>query len=101
METKPEEYLREIRDLEVQNKVLLTELVEYFRHEAKQRKWKMLGRILMIFIPYLLTALLFFLLYSKMVHLLADAKDSISPPSLSEVQESSENILEKLKQFVE
>lgn len=71
-ESKPEQYLREIRDLslqnaqlQIENKALLLELVEKKRSQLHWQHWKTAGNIVIIILPYALSAYMTWLFYVK------------------------------------
>lgn len=96
MESKPEQYLRQIRDLESKNRILLEQLVEYKTHDEKRRKWRIMGRIALVLMPYILTIALAAFFYLKIVQSLDSFQASLSGllPDFSGWQEKGRSLLD-------
>lgn len=71
-ESRPEQYLREIRDLQQanlelqqKNETLLNELVEQKRSQVRWQHFRTAGSIVIMILPYLFSAYLSWLFYVK------------------------------------
>lgn len=96
-ETRPEQYLREIRDLQIKNFELLEELVEQQQSEKKWKHLKMTGNIIIMILPYLLSAYLSWLFYLKIETMINNVynapKNAIE--SVTSIWNTKENIIEE------
>lgn len=88
-ETLTEQYLRQIRDINLHNRQLLHELVEFRKKEQKSHKWKILGRISLVLMPYILTIALGFFFYARIINTLGSFEAALQEffPDFPSVQE--------------
>ncbi len=64
-ETRPEQYLREIRDLQKQNAELLQKLYTIEEHQVSSKRWATVFHILTMLLPYIFSAYLSWVFYEK------------------------------------
>ncbi len=85
IETKPEQYLREIRDLQKQNLEILQRLSEYEDHKSSQHKWGIAFRVIGSLMPYLLSVALVWGFYMKIEDLTNSVQETVKniPTTLS------------------
>lgn len=70
-----QDYLKEIRDLNLENRILLQELVKIKKAEESRRKWRVLMNIFYAILPYFLAVLLAFVFYLKVQQTITDFQD--------------------------
>ena len=76
-ESNPEKYLREIRDLQLQNLEILQKLTEYEDEKISRGRWATGVKILGSLMPYLLSVALVWGFYMKIEDLTNSVQDTV------------------------
>jgi len=76
-ESKPEQYLREIRDLQRKNLEILEKLTEYEDSKISRGRWAIGGKVLATMLPYLLSMALVWGFYMKIEDLTTSVTDTV------------------------
>lgn len=106
-ESRPEQYLREIRDLQQKNAELqeknaqmLQTLVDQKQSELRWQHWGSAGRVLMIILPYALTASLSWWFYTAIQNSLSSFT-SMPKSAIESITSGTKKILEGKETVVE
>ena len=110
-ESNPEKYLREIRDLQLQNLEILKKLTEFEDEKKSVRKWSTGIKVIGSLMPYLLSIALVWSFYTKIEDLTISVTDTVKnlPQTLSidiggkwnDVKESGKNLWENKNKISE
>jgi hypothetical protein len=65
IESKPEQYLREIRDLQEQNIQILQQLIKVEKKQVSTKRWGIFFGLFGVLLPYIFTAWLAWTFYTK------------------------------------
>jgi hypothetical protein len=65
IESNPERYLREIKEIQKQNLEILKSINKIQEKKESRRKWKFIGNILIILLPYLFSLFVAWAFYYK------------------------------------
>lgn len=84
-ESNPEKYLREIRDLQLQNLEILKKLTDFEDDKKSSRKWSTGIKVIGSLMPYLLSIALVWSFYMKIEDLTTSVTDTVKnlPQTLS------------------
>lgn len=85
-ESTPEQYLREIRDLQQQNLELLTKLTTVEEKRESRRTFSIVGKALMVLLPYLFSMFVAWAFYAKVQNTVESLQSYITriPTAISE-----------------
>lgn len=85
-ESNPERYLREIKEIQEKNLEILTAISKIQEKKESRRKWKFIGNILVVLLPYLFSLFVAWAFYYKVENSILTIKEFIKdiPSSISE-----------------